>query len=72
MGLKENCQEAFCQHSYLVQVSRWRYFKAHHPSFDQEGSHNLCGLFKEMVTCANLLDYEIYETQEVWISQRDL
>ena len=27
---------------------------------------------RKMVTCANLLDSEIYEIQEVWTRQRDL
>ena len=71
-GLKENIQEAFCQDSNLVQVTRWRYSEVHNPTFDQEGSNNLSGLFQEMVTCANLLDSEIYKTQEARTSQRDL
>ena len=45
MGLKENCQEAFCQDMDLVQVTRQMYFEAHCPIFDQEGSHNLSSLF---------------------------
>ena len=72
MGLKENHQEAFCWDSDLVQVTRQRYFEAHCPTFDQEGSHDLSGLFWEMVTCANLLDSEIYENEEVWTGWRDL
>ena len=50
MGLKENHQESFCQDSDLVWVTRQRYFEAHHPTFDEEGSHNLSGLFWEMIT----------------------
>ena len=72
MGLKKNCQEAFCQDSDLVQVTRRRYFEAHYPTFNQEGSHNLSGLLWEIVACADLLDSEIYKIQEVWTSQRDL
>ena len=72
MGLKESCQEAFCWDSDLVQVTRQMYFKAHCPTFNQEGSHDLSGLFQQMVACADLLDSEIYEIQEVWTSQRDL
>ena len=71
-GLKENCQEAFCQDSNLVWVTRQRYCEANCPTFDQKGSHDLSGLFQEMVTCTNLLDSEIYEIQEVWTGQKDL
>ena len=56
----------------LVQVTRQRYFEAHHPTFDQEGSHDLSGLFWEMITSANLLDSELYEIQEFWTRQKDL
>ena len=69
---KENCQEVFCWDSDLVQITRWRYFEAHCPTFDQEGFHDLSGLFWEMVTCANLLDSEIYKIQEVCTGWRDL
>ena len=72
VGLKGNCQVAFCWDSDLVWVTRQRYFKAHHPTFNQEGSHNLSGLSWEMVTCTDLLDSEIYEIQEVWTRQKDL
>ena len=72
MGLKENCQEAFCQDSNLVWVTRQRYFEAYHPTFNQEGSHNLSGLFWEMITSADLLNSKIYEIQEVWTGQKDL
>ena len=72
MGIKENFQEAFCQDSDLVQVTRQRYFEAHHPTFDQEGFHDLSGLFWDMITSVNLLDSEIYEIQEVWTRQKDL
>ena len=72
MGLKENCHKAFCQDSNLVQVTRWRYFEAHHPTFDQEGSHNLSCLCQETVACTDLLDSKIYKIQEVWTRWRDL
>ena len=72
MGLKENCWEAFCQDTDPVQVTRQMYFEAHHPTFDQEGSHNLSSLFQEMITSTNLLESKIYEIQEVWTRQKDL
>ena len=66
MGLKENHQEAFHLDSNLVWVTRQRYFETHHPTFNQEGSHNLSGLFQNMITSAYLLDSEVYKIQEVW------
>ena len=71
VGLKGNCQEAFCWDADLVWVTSQRYFEVHHPTFDQEGSHDLSGLFWEMITSANLIDSEIYEIQEVWSRQKD-
>ena len=46
---------AFHQDTDLVQVTRQMYFEVHHPTFDQEGSHNLSSLFWEMITSADLL-----------------
>ena len=71
-GLKESHQEAFCWDSDLVCITRQRYFEAHHPSLHQEGSHDLSGLFWEMITSVDLVDSKIYEIQEVWTRQKDL
>ena len=71
VGLKENCQEVFCRDFNLVWAMRQRYFEAHHPTFNQEGSHDLSDLFQEMITSANLLDSEIYEIQEIWTGLKD-
>ena len=59
MGLKENCQKAFCWDTDIVQVSRQMYFETHCPTFDQEGSHDLSSLFQQMITSTNLLESEI-------------
>ena len=71
LGLKENCSEAFCQDTDLVQATRQTYFEVHCPTFDQEGSH-LSSLFWEMITSANLLGSKIYEVQVVWAGMKDL
>ena len=71
-GLKENHWEAFHWDTNLVQVNRQTYFETHHPTFDQEGSHNLSSLFQEMITSANLLESQIYKIQEVWTGLKDL
>ena len=72
MGLKESCQETFCQDSNLDCITRQRYFEAHHPTFDQEGSHDLSGPLWEMITSVDLLDSEIYKIQEVSTGWKDL
>ena len=69
-GLKENCQEGFGWDTNQVQVTRQTYFETHHPTFDQEESHNLLSLFWEMITSANLLESEIYKIQQVWTGQK--
>ena len=66
MGLKENHWEAFCWDTDLVQVTRQMYFETHHPTFNQEGSHDLSSLFQEIITSANLLESRIHEIQEVF------
>ena len=41
------------------------------PEFDIEFSHDLAGLFWEMIASVGLLDSEIYEIQEVWTEKED-
>ena len=73
VGLKENCWEAFCQDTDLVQGCPGRHiFEMQHSAFDQEGSQDISNLFLEMITSTNLLESKIYEVQEVWAGQRDL
>ena len=72
MGSKENCWEAFCWDTDLDQATRQMYFETHHPTFDQEGSHDLSSLFWEMITSTDLLESEIYEIQEVWTRWKHL
>ena len=70
--LKEPHWEAFSKESEVIKVARWAYYQTHHPSFEQEGSHNLSSTFQEMATSANLLGNEIHEEQESWTGWKDL
>ena len=70
--LKESCQEAFRKDCKLILVTKWAYFKTHHPHYDHEGSHNLSHTFKEMATSAGLLSSDVHEVQQVWTGQKDL
>ena len=63
---QRNCWEGFHWDTNLVQIIRWMYFEVHCPTFNQEGSHDLSSLFREMITSADLLESEIHEIQEVW------
>ena len=70
--LKESHQEAFSKELEVVKAARWAYYSTHHPSFEQEGSHDLSSTFWEMATLTNLLGNEIHEVQESWTGQTDL
>ena len=39
--LKECCWKAFGKDFKFIQVTRWVYFKTHHPNYDHKGTHNL-------------------------------
>ena len=62
--LKGAHQEAFGKDSNLVKWIRCTYFRAHPPEFDNETTHNLTHIFKEMVDMAGLLNTEIHLVQD--------
>ena len=62
--LKGAHQEAFRKDSNLVKWIRCTYFKAHHPEFNSEITHNLACVFKEMVDVVGLLNTEIHQVQD--------
>ena len=70
--LKRGWQEAFTRDSSLVQQAREAYFRMNWPEFDHKSSHDLAGLFWQMIASISLLDSKIYEIQEVWTGQEDL
>ena len=54
--LKGGQQEAFARDSNLVQQAREAYFRMNWPEFNHEFSHDLAGLFWEMIASVGLLD----------------
>ena len=70
--LKGDWQEAFAKDSDLVQLAREAYFRTNHLHFDHQRSHDLSGIFQEMIMSLDLLNSEICEIQEVWTGWEDL
>ena len=70
--LKESLQEALGKDSKLVQLTGQAYFKMHCSYYDHKGSLDISHTFKEMVTSAGLLGYDVHEVQQVWTGQKDL
>ena len=70
--LKENQWEAFSNESEPLRGARQTYYKAHQPSYEQEGSYNLSSTFQEMATFANLIGTKVHEVQQAWTGQKDL
>ena len=52
--LKGAHQEAFGKDSNLVKQIRCTYFRAHYPEFDNETTHDLTRVFREMVDVVGL------------------
>ena len=63
--LKGDWWEAFAKDSDLVQWGREDYFRTNHPPFNCETSHDLSGVFKDMITSVCLLDSQIYKKPRV-------
>ena len=57
--------EAFTKDLDLVWKAREDYIKTNHPHLNCKTSHDLTGIFWDMVTSAGLLGSQIYEIQEV-------
>ena len=55
----------------LVHQAREAYFRTNCPHFNCETSHDLCGLFQDMIASVNL-DSKIYKIQEAWTGREDL
>ena len=53
-------------------MTRWSYFKTHHPKFDHKVSHNLAHEFQKRADSAGLLDLDVYEVQDMWTGQKEL
>ena len=69
--LKEPHWEAFSKELEVIKAARWDYYMTHHPSFEQEGSHDLSSTFWEMVTLRNLQGNENHKVLS-WTGQKDL
>ena len=54
--LNRSQQAAFTKDSDLVQQAREAYFRTYWPHFDCERSHDLTGIFWEMIMSIDLLD----------------
>ena len=65
-------QEAFRKDSNLVKWIRKTYFRAPHPQFDSETTHDLTHVFKEMVDVVSLLNTEVHQVQDPWPGKKEL
>ena len=70
--LKGAHQEAFRKNSNLVKQIRQIYFRAHHPEFYNEITHDLACVFKEMADIVSLLNTKIHQVQDLWPGKKEL
>ena len=52
--------------------ARLHFFSKHSYNFNQDGNHDLSGIFKKLAKSASLLGTDIYEIQASWTGPEEL
>ena len=71
-SLKPSHADTFLRDSDMVVVARLHFFSKHPYNFNQNGNHDLSGVFKKLAEKAGLLGTDIYEIQASWMGPDEL